>query len=271
MTDGNLVLYNAAKTALWNSGTFNRGVGPYCALLQPNRDFVLYDSRCTALWRSNTAITDRPANADNTCRTYRVQSGDWCAKIADDNGISIDMLVRYNPGLACLPAFTGQIDQRLCVTLGTLPPPTLPAGQTNGDCRFLDVVDGDTCDSLKNKCGLFQDQFNFANPGLSCSLLQVNQRVCCSAGTKPSRRPPTPIDGNCFPYDVQDGDTCGSIAAKFDLAIPGKSSVFFFFFFFFPLISSLIRFILDQRSKTLTSSPSAGKAAVACKLKPASA
>ena len=53
-TDGNLVLYDAAKKALWASGTSRKGTGPYRLLMQPDGNLVLYDAKKAPLWHTNT-------------------------------------------------------------------------------------------------------------------------------------------------------------------------------------------------------------------------
>ena len=54
--DGNLVLYDANGTALWNTGTHGQGVAPYKLALQDDHNLVLYDATPTALWSSGTAV-----------------------------------------------------------------------------------------------------------------------------------------------------------------------------------------------------------------------
>ena len=56
--DGNLVLYQGhvwrSDTAVWSSGTFNRGVGPFRLSMQSDGNLVIYDGRNTPTWTSNT-------------------------------------------------------------------------------------------------------------------------------------------------------------------------------------------------------------------------
>jgi hypothetical protein len=54
--DGNLVLYDAKSSPLWHSETYGRGTGPYRAILQSDRNFVLYDSKNAALWSTGTYV-----------------------------------------------------------------------------------------------------------------------------------------------------------------------------------------------------------------------
>ena len=54
--DGNLVLYDANSTALWNSGTNGQGVAPYRLVLQDDHNLVLYDGNDQPLWSTNTQV-----------------------------------------------------------------------------------------------------------------------------------------------------------------------------------------------------------------------
>jgi len=53
--DGNLVLYDANGTALWNTGTHGRGTGPYKLALQDDHNLVLYAAG-GPIWSSGTAV-----------------------------------------------------------------------------------------------------------------------------------------------------------------------------------------------------------------------
>ncbi len=52
--DGNMVIYDGAKKALWASNTANRGTPPHRAAMQNDGNFVLYDSKNSAIWATNT-------------------------------------------------------------------------------------------------------------------------------------------------------------------------------------------------------------------------
>lgn len=84
------------------------------------------------------------------------------------------------------------------------------------NCRTIQVVFGDTCDSLAAKCGISGNDFNKYNtiPNL-CSTLAVAQHVCCSSGTLPDFAPKPNEDGSCATYTVQEGEGCSTIAANF--------------------------------------------------------
>ncbi|KAH7094131.1 hypothetical protein BKA62DRAFT_51123 [Auriculariales sp. MPI-PUGE-AT-0066] len=83
------------------------------------------------------------------------------------------------------------------------------------DCRVLSVVSGDGCASLAQKCGISGADFTKFNPTLDCSKLAVDDWVCCSSGTLPSKRPSQNPDGSCFSVDVVDGSFCGQWITKY--------------------------------------------------------
>jgi chitinase len=85
--------------------------------------------------------------------------------------------------------------------------------QKRDTCSYIQVIPGDSCGALASRCGITGAQFESFNriPSL-CSTLQVDQFVCCSAGTLPDFSPQPNPDGNCATYTVQSGDWCDLIA-----------------------------------------------------------
>ncbi|KAJ7794964.1 hypothetical protein B0H14DRAFT_2392137, partial [Mycena olivaceomarginata] len=55
------------------------------------------------------------------------------------------------------------------------------------NCTTTTVASGDSCATLATRCGLSGNQFTSFNPGLDCSKLAVDQWVCCTTGTLPSK------------------------------------------------------------------------------------
>nr|POE96544.1 killer toxin subunits alpha/beta [Quercus suber] len=99
--------------------------------------------------------------------------------------------------------------------------PLLP----RGECKTTQVVSGDGCGSLAQKCGITGDQFTKYNPGTDfCAKLQPYQHVCCSEGTMPDFAPKTNSDGSCATYTVTNGDNCAKISAQYSLTIDKLSS-----------------------------------------------
>ncbi|KAJ6597131.1 glycosyl hydrolases family 18-domain-containing protein [Mycena vulgaris] len=71
------------------------------------------------------------------------------------------------------------------------------------NCTTTSVVSGDGCASLATRCGLSGSQFESFNPGLDCSKLAVDQWVCCTSGTLPSKRPNSNPDGSCYSVEIR--------------------------------------------------------------------
>jgi hypothetical protein len=70
-------------------------------------------------------------------------------------------------------------------------------------CRYIQVAAGDGCGSLAGKCGISGADFEKFNPVPSlCSVLQIDQYVCCTEGSLPDFRPQPNPDGSCAAYTV---------------------------------------------------------------------
>lgn len=54
--DGHFCMYNGANQAIWCSGIWGRGIGPYTMTLQPDGNLLETDSRGTVIWQSRTDI-----------------------------------------------------------------------------------------------------------------------------------------------------------------------------------------------------------------------
>ncbi|KLO05526.1 hypothetical protein SCHPADRAFT_946835 [Schizopora paradoxa] len=88
------------------------------------------------------------------------------------------------------------------------------------DCQTATVGSPfSTCFNIFTNANLTADQFAQFNPGLDCSLLQIGQKVCISAGTLPSDAPMPFPNGTCAEYTTVSGDSCSAIATKFDITI----------------------------------------------------
>ncbi|KAK2746207.1 hypothetical protein FQN57_003329 [Myotisia sp. PD_48] len=98
--------------------------------------------------------------------------------------------------------------------------------EPRADCRTIQVVSGDSCASLAEKCGISGADFTKYNPGSNvCSSLRVGQHVCCSSGTLPDRTPKPDPDGTCATYIVQNGDWCDKIASSHGLTVDNLESL----------------------------------------------
>jgi hypothetical protein len=94
------------------------------------------------------------------------------------------------------------------------------------DCSTTQVVAGDGCASLAQKCGISGVDFTSYNPGSNfCASLQPSQHVCCSAGSLPNFAPKPNSDGSCATYTVQSNDNCANIAIKYSLTVDQLSKL----------------------------------------------
>lgn len=63
--------------------------------------------------------------SDPCMKSYSVVAGDICWNIASSNGLTLDQLLSYNPGLDCSNL---KIGQELCLSKGSGPTPPTPTG-----------------------------------------------------------------------------------------------------------------------------------------------
>ncbi|KAL0930175.1 glycoside hydrolase family 18 protein [Colletotrichum truncatum] len=150
------------------------------------------------------------------CKFTTVQAGEGCYAVAQRCGISQTQLQNFNRANLCNSLVR---EERVCCGSGTLPS-TLPSGNSDGTCKTRQVVLGDDCGSLANKCGISGDDFTKANTktGL-CSSLAEGQHVCCSQGKLPDLRPKQGADGYCAVYTTKEDDYCSKIAASLMLTV----------------------------------------------------
>ncbi|KAB5583051.1 hypothetical protein GE09DRAFT_1247143 [Coniochaeta sp. 2T2.1] len=82
------------------------------------------------------------------------------------------------------------------------------------------VQDGNTCATIADKrCTIPLTTFLEYNPGINCTVLQIEQKVCCNSGGVPPPDPPAPLVLAPDPYctnwkKVNNGDTCAHMADK---------------------------------------------------------
>ncbi|KAL7934419.1 hypothetical protein V8C35DRAFT_327295 [Trichoderma chlorosporum] len=185
-----------------------------------------------------------------TCNKFHlVVSGDTCADIASNNGVTLANFYAWNPAVKtdCTSLILGDY---VCVGIvgGTTVKPTSSTKPGNGistpgpiqtgmigSCnKFHLVVSGDTCADIASKGGITLANFYAWNPAIKtdCTSLILGDYVCIGivGGTtiKPTsttKKPgngittPTPTQtsmvSNCNSfYLVKTGDTCATIASS---------------------------------------------------------
>ncbi|KAJ5888257.1 glycoside hydrolase [Penicillium taxi] len=85
-------------------------------------------------------------------------------------------------------------------------------------CSYVQVVSGDSCSSLVTECGItFTEFYDYNTASDLCSTLTVGQYVCCSSGSLPDLALSAYLNGTCYTYSVQSGDSCSSLASTYSL------------------------------------------------------
>ncbi|KAL7785632.1 glycoside hydrolase family 18 protein [Trichoderma ceciliae] len=157
----------------------------------------------------------RIAARASTCKTQTVKSGDGCFSLAERCGISQADLKKYNSGSDfCSTLVPGQL---VCCSSGQLPD-NIPPANSDGTCKTVNVISGDSCASLASKCKLKPADFTELHSDKTfCSGLAVGQAVCCTRGKLPDLKPKPGKDGSCATYTIKQDDGCSAIAAAHGL------------------------------------------------------
>ncbi|OAA36492.1 chitinase [Metarhizium rileyi] len=124
------------------------------------------------------------------CRTVQVQSGDSCASLAEECGISGASFMKYNPGSDfCATLMPGQ---HACCSLGSLPD-FRPKSNSDGSCHVYTVHAGDSCSSIAaaNSVTIKDlETFNKRTWGWNgCQNIWASSRICLSTGAPPMPAP----------------------------------------------------------------------------------
>lgn len=103
---------------------------------------------------------------------HTIRSGDTLWKLSQQYGVSVEAILRANPGIN---PNNLQVGQRICIPTGTTPTPPGPSCP-NG---FLYTIKaGDTYYKLSRQFGVSIDAIIRANPGVNPDRLQIGQVIC---------------------------------------------------------------------------------------------
>lgn len=121
-----------------------------------------------------------------TCDTIQVASGDSCASLAKECGITPAKFTEYNSDKKLCSSL--QVGQHVCCSAGDLPDFT-PKPEPDGTCASVLVKEGDFCSSIASANGITVkdlESFNKKTWGwMGCDLLQAQQQICLSKGNPP--------------------------------------------------------------------------------------
>ncbi|PIA14550.1 hypothetical protein COEREDRAFT_82679 [Coemansia reversa NRRL 1564] len=129
---------------------------------------------------------------ESDCIMYEVRPGDYCYKIASDNGISYKQFLKQNPGIDCTNL---QVGQSVCL----IPTSYGGGGWNNGGdnewskehsdntkykdkCHSYIVKEGDLCSRIAHNHGISFDKLVELNQNSygwrGCTRLHVGQKLC---------------------------------------------------------------------------------------------
>lgn len=139
--------------------------------------------------------------------TYTIRPGDTFFSLARRFGVTVEDLIRANPGV---DPDTLLVGQHICIPVaeppgpGVCPPGTFP----------YVVRPGDTFFSLAARFNTTVEAIAAANPGVNPNNLRIGQLLCI-----PGVVPPVVCPPGTFPYTVRAGDTYFSLAARFNTTV----------------------------------------------------
>lgn len=153
---------------------------------------------------NSTSLEKRPQHSGRkllprtTCTTIRVVSGDTCATLATQCGITAAQFTTYNPSSTECSTLT--VGEYVCCSAGTLPDLT-PSPYANGTCYTYAVVSGDSCSALAASYDITVADIGTWNTDTwgwtGCSDLLVGYNICLSSGYAPM--PTTVANAVCGP------------------------------------------------------------------------
>ena len=158
--------------------------------------------------------------------SYVIKSGDTFYKIAVANNISLDSLLRANPGVDPDRLFIGQI---ICIPSSVTPPshscPTLKTGSQGASVVELQqllrnagfspgAIDGIFGNQTRSAVIAFQRSKGLVQDGIVGVQTWTALGVNC--GTTP---PPNTCPSGTMPYTVRSGDTFYNLAIRFNTTV----------------------------------------------------
>ena len=134
---------------------------------------------------------------------YTIRAGDTFFRIAQQYNITVDALMRANPGV---DPNRLQIGQVICIPTAAPPTPSCPGG-------FLYTIRaGDTLYLIAQRYNVTVQELIAANPGIDPNRLQIGQQICIP-------RAQVPACPGGFYYTIRSGDTLYLIAQRYNVTV----------------------------------------------------
>ncbi|EEA29070.1 conserved hypothetical protein [Talaromyces marneffei ATCC 18224] len=128
--------------------------------------------------------------ARGDCTAIQVKSGDSCASLAAECGISGSDFTNYNSASDLCSSL--QPGQHVCCSSGTLPD-FAPQPNADGSCATYTVLSGDSCSAIAATYSLTLDKLNDYNKNTwgwgGCNDLLIGNIICLSSGSAPMPAP----------------------------------------------------------------------------------
>ena len=173
-------------------------------------------------------------NTSTCAEYYTVQSGDSCAGIETNFGLTNDQFLALNPGVTaqCTNIVSGEAYCVLSIYAGgpviTGPPSNVAPGTITTNCTgYYTVVSGDSCSAIETKYNITDTLFHAMNPELTstCTNLIVGDAYCIgTSNTTSTSGPPSNLASgslaNCTTYDtVVSGQSCATIVSTYAITL----------------------------------------------------
>ncbi|MCF6464492.1 LysM peptidoglycan-binding domain-containing protein [Clostridium sp. Cult2] len=139
---------------------------------------------------------------------YTIRPGDTFYKLSQQFGVSVEAIMRANPGV---DPNNLQIGQVICIPQMAPPVPPCPNG------FYYTIRPGDTIFALSQRFGVSVQAIINANPGIDPNNLQIGQVICIPQMAPPI--PPLPPCPNGFYYTIRPGDTLFTIGQRFNVPV----------------------------------------------------
>ena len=136
---------------------------------------------------------------------YTIRQGDTFYKLSQQFGVSVEDLMRANPGV---DPNNLQIGQVICIPHKVSPIPPCPNG------FYYTIKTGDTIYGLSQRFNVSVQEILYANPGIDPNNLQIGMQICIPRRMPDYSLPPCP---NGFYYTIRPGDTIFMIGQKFNV------------------------------------------------------
>ena len=148
---------------------------------------------------------------------YTIKAGDTFYAIAMAHNVTVDELLRFNPGVDPNRLYIGQV---ICIPPRPvpLPTPTCPSGTLP-----YTIQAGDTFFAIAQRYGVTVEALLRANPTVNPNALYIGQLICIPV--RPTPPPPIGCPTGTFAYTIVSGDTYFRLAQRYNTTVEAIRAV----------------------------------------------